>query len=268
MTRLHGHELHVAYDGPEDGAPVLLLHSSGLGGRQWGPYAASLASAGYRVVTPDLIGYGKSEAWRGAGPFHFHADLRAMEELARSFERPFALVGHSYGGLLALQLAAAQPPGRVRALVTYEPVAWGVAYAAGDDAALQKFVDDGFLDDAAGGSAAWMGQFVDFWNGAGAWDALGEGARAQMLKAGRKTFEEVVSLCFEWTPASHYTTVACPALVLHGDQSPAIEQSVCRLLAEAMPCAERRVIEGAGHFGIVRRAAELAPLLTEWLVAR
>lgn len=94
--------------------------------------------------------------------------------------------------------------------MVYEPVAWGVAYETGDDAALQSFVAAGFFDDARGGSAEWMGGFVDFWGGTGTWEALGEAGRAQMLKASRKTFEEVRALCFDFTPASAYASLGCP----------------------------------------------------------
>ena len=268
MPRLHGHDLHVAYDGPETGPKVLMLHSSGLTGRQWGPYAAELARAGHRTVVPDLIGYGKSQPWRGVGPFHFHADLAAMRELALALGEPFTLVGHSYGGLLALQVAATLPPGRLRALVVYEPVAWGVAYEPGDDAALQSFVAAGFFDDARGGSAEWMGGFVDFWGGTGTWEALGEAGRAQMLKASRKTFEEVRALCFDFTPASAYASLGCPTLVLCGSESPPMERRVCERLSEAIPGAEHKVVEGAGHLGVVRRATELAPMIAEWIAAK
>lgn len=110
-----------------------------------------------------------------------------------------------------------------------------------------------------------MGRFVDFWGGAGTWEQLGEPGRAQMLRAGRKTFEEVCSLCFEWTPASHYARVGCPALILHGSESPRIEQHLCELVTDALRHAEGHVVEGAGHLGAVQRAAELAPLVAEWL---
>lgn len=263
--RFHGHEIHVQRQGPEGGDVALLLHSSGLSGRQWRAYLDPLTRLGLRCVVPDLIGYGGSQAWRGQGPFHLHADLRTAAELASAERFPLVLVGHSYGGLLALQLAAELPPERVRAVVVYEPIAWGAAYAAGETEALQRFIDDGFFDDATGGSVEWMRRFVDFWNGPGSWAELSEAAQTQMMKAGRKTFEEVRSLCFEYTPASHYARITCPTLVLSGDQSPAIERRVCELIAEALPAGELLRVEGAGHLGVVRGAAELAPKIAAWL---
>ena len=89
-----------------------------------------------------------------------------------------------------------------------------------------------------------------------------------MLKASRKTFEEVRALCFDFTPASAYAAIGCPALVLCGSESPSIEQRVCERLAEAIPGAERKVVTGAGHLGVVRRAAELGPMISEWIAAK
>lgn len=263
MPRYHGHQLHVSVAGPEDGPVAVFIHSSGLSGRQWNRYAEAFVAAGYRVLVPDLIGQGESEPWRAEMPFHFHADLRAMEELVSEVAGPVTLVGHSYGGLLSLQLAAALPPDRLRALVVYEPVTWGVLHAE-DERALASFREDGFFDDALGGTEEWTRRFVDYWSGEGAYDALHEAARAQMNRSARKTFEEVRSLCYDWTPARHYAGIVCPTLVMHGTRSPAEAQRICALVAAALPDATLRPIEGAGHLGAVQLASTLAPLVLEW----
>ena len=268
VSRLHGHEFHVQSHGAGPGPTVMLLHSSGLSGRQWGAYLEPLAALGGPVLVPDLCGYGASEAFRGPGPFHYATDLAAMLELARSDARPLVLIGHSYGGLLALLLAAALPAQRLRALVVYEPVAWGALYREEGEALLEQLSADGFFDDAQGGTPAWMQRFVDFWSGPGSWDALGDAGRAQMLRSARKTFEEVRSLCFDWTPASAYAGIACPTLVMHGSASPHGEQRVCEIVASAIPRAELLTIEGAGHLGAVQRGRELAPRVAEWLRAK
>jgi pimeloyl-ACP methyl ester carboxylesterase len=217
------------------------------------------------VVVPDLCGYGGSQAFRGLGPFHYATDLGAMLELVRADERPLVLVGHSYGGLLALLMAAALPAERLRALVVYEPVAWGALYDREGEALLQELSSNGFFDDAQGGTPAWMQRFVDFWSGAGSWDALGDAGRTQMLRGARKTFEEVRSLCFDWTPASAYARIACPTLIMHGTESPRGEQRVCEILAASIPRAELLTIQGTGHMGAVQRGRELAPRVAEWL---
>ncbi len=79
---------------------VLLIHSSGFNARQWRRLAESLRD--YRVLMPNLLGY--DAPW--TGPFHFRQDV---EHLAAQLTEPAHIVGHSYGGFLALQLALARP---------------------------------------------------------------------------------------------------------------------------------------------------------------
>jgi pimeloyl-ACP methyl ester carboxylesterase len=72
-------------------------------------------------------------AWPPGKPFHFRQDV---ERLADMLDRAADVVGHSYGGLLGLQLALARPE-RVRSLALYEPVAFGVLGPADAEARAQ-----------------------------------------------------------------------------------------------------------------------------------
>src|SRR5580698_4343498 len=58
---IDGHKIHYYVRGPVSGAPIVLVH--GLGGRaeDWVNLAPFLEKAGYRVYTPDLLGFGQSE---------------------------------------------------------------------------------------------------------------------------------------------------------------------------------------------------------------
>ncbi|MAQ15872.1 MAG: alpha/beta hydrolase [Sandaracinus sp.] len=263
-VRLYGHEIALRTLGPEDGPPVLFLHSSGMSGRQWRGYARDAAERGYRVHLPDYIGCGGSEPWRGGGSFHFLADLRAMDELIRRIGQPVGLVGHSYGAFLAIQLATTLRES-IAALVVYEPVAWGVLYEQAEgDAFHQEQLDLGFFDDANGGSESWMKAFVEWWSGPGAWEAIGPNGRAQMMKSGRKTFEEVRSLGEDQTPALHYATITAPTLVMNGARSPIYARQAAERLTEVIPGAARQEID-AGHLAPMNAAALVAPPLHEWL---
>ncbi|NIR35218.1 MAG: alpha/beta hydrolase, partial [Actinobacteria bacterium] len=91
-----------------------------------------LGDRGWRAHVPDFIGCGRSEPWRGDGPFHYLADLRMADELIRRLGRPCTLVGHSYGAFLAIQLATTLGE-RIEKLAVWEPVAWGVLYEEGPE---------------------------------------------------------------------------------------------------------------------------------------
>lgn len=252
-----------------DGPVVVLLHSGGMSGRQWRRLASRLSSS-HRVVMPDLLGSGDNPLWPEEAPFEYPLDVAAVSELLDSVGAPAHLVGHSYGGLVALMLARARPED-VRSLTLYDPVAFGVLYASEDQAGLGDLERAGrdpiFLDDSRGGSEAWLEAFVDYWNGPGSWRALPAPARASFLRVGKKVYLEVRSLLGDRTAAAAYASIAAPTLLLGGERSPVAAQRVIALLAAALPDARAQVIAGAGHMGPITHAAELNELIASHIVA-
>jgi pimeloyl-ACP methyl ester carboxylesterase len=98
---------------------ALLIHSGGFTSRQWRKLGQRLAAT-HDVMAPDLIGYG-DEPWPPGVPFHYRQDvdrLIGMLESPDAAGRPADVVGHSYGGLLALQIALRRPD-LVRSLAAY-----------------------------------------------------------------------------------------------------------------------------------------------------
>jgi pimeloyl-ACP methyl ester carboxylesterase len=238
------------------GRPVVLVHSTGLSAQQWARLSVRLARR-RSVLAPDLLGYGRSEPWLDPDAFHFAEDVAVVAALLTELDEPAHLVGHSYGGLLALH-AALRDPSRVRSLALYEPVAFGVLHARGDREALDDLdradVDGTFFDPSGGGGPSWMRRFIEYWNGPGAFDALGEERRAALLATGRKAFLEVRSLLHDRTPPEAYAALACPTLLLAGSLSPLAARGVCRALAEALPRVSVETLEGAGHMAPVVQA--------------
>ncbi|MGH1356693.1 MAG: alpha/beta fold hydrolase [Thalassovita sp.] len=86
------------------GPLVLLLHGVGLRAEAWGPQIDALASAGFRVVAPDMLGHGESDlAPADATLADYVAPIAAL------VDQPAVVIGHSMGAMLALELAAGQP---------------------------------------------------------------------------------------------------------------------------------------------------------------
>ncbi|MEU9478012.1 alpha/beta fold hydrolase [Streptomyces sp. NPDC048191] len=107
----------IDYDdlGPSTGLPVLLIHGHPFNRTLWAPQARALSEAGYRVITPDLRGYGRSGVTPGKVFLSdFADDLAALlDHLA--IER--AVVGGvSMGGQITMEFQR-RHPGRVHALV-------------------------------------------------------------------------------------------------------------------------------------------------------
>ncbi|MCB9680618.1 MAG: alpha/beta hydrolase [Alphaproteobacteria bacterium] len=104
-----------------NGRTVVLLHGKNFSGAYWGPTVEALTGAGYRVVVPDQIGFGKSSK-PAAFQYTFHALAEATLDLLDALEVDrFAVVGHSMGGMLATRLALLHPD-RVEQLVLLNPI--------------------------------------------------------------------------------------------------------------------------------------------------
>jgi pimeloyl-ACP methyl ester carboxylesterase len=228
-----------------------MLHSGGMSSRQWRRLADALAPT-HHVVTPDFLGSGENPPWPHDAPFELGMELAPLEARIAELGQPVHLVGHSYGGLIALMLAQRQPD-RVRSLALYDPVAFGVVYRADDREGLADLaraeVDPVFTDAVRGGGDAWFEAFIDYWNGPGAWRNLTEPARTSFLRVGRKVFFEVMALMNERSPASAYAKIVAPALLLAGGRSPVAARRVVALLAAALPHARTLEVAEAGHMG-------------------
>lgn len=223
---------------------VVMLHSHGLDGGQWRKLSGDLVERGYRVLAPDLTGQGKSEPWPEPKPFAFGTDVERIAEL-----KPDHVIGHSYGGLVALHVAREVP---VRSLALFDPVAFSVLGDADRDA--RAILDA--LDFTWDQPERWLRTFVEFWSGAGAWDAMREPARAEFRRVGWVIREGVRSLMADHTPLSAFQ-LDVPALVMTGEHSPLPARRVVERLAHAMPRARHVVVPGVGHLGPVTQARDV-----------
>ncbi|WP_457147624.1 alpha/beta fold hydrolase [Mycobacterium sp. URHB0021] len=109
--------LHVHRYGPAGPAGILAVHGVTGHGQRWQTLATRYLPE-VAVVAPDLIGHGRS-SW--AAPWTIDANVAALADLADAeADGPVVVVGHSFGGALALNLAAARPD-LVASLVLLDP---------------------------------------------------------------------------------------------------------------------------------------------------
>jgi 4,5:9,10-diseco-3-hydroxy-5,9,17-trioxoandrosta-1(10),2-diene-4-oate hydrolase len=148
LVRVGAREIFLTEAGPAAGTPIVLLHGGGPGASGTSNYARNIdafADAGYRVLVPDLPGYGRSSKdLDQSDPF---GDLALfVRGLLDTLEIEKAhLVGNSYGGAAALRLALDRPD-RVSRLVLLGPGGIGTTRALptrGLGALLSYYTGDG-----------------------------------------------------------------------------------------------------------------------------
>lgn len=249
-------------------ATVVLLHGSGFSGAMWRSLADRLGDR-YNIVAPDLCGYGTAGGWCGRGPFRLvHEAVGVLAELG-PLAAPVHLVGHSYGGAVALHLARKRP-GMVRGLVLIEPVALNVL-RAGDEtdlAALGQIREVAAelgraltAGDYEGGCA----RFVDYWSGGGTWMAMPPARRDALIPRLGKVVIDFHAIFSEEGGLDELRYVPAGTLLLQGAMSPLPVRRISRLLAGALPEAELHIVPGAGHLLPMTHADEVNRLICDHL---
>ncbi|OON70206.1 alpha/beta fold hydrolase [Hymenobacter sp. CRA2] len=123
--RLEGQPLRMAYmdvpaAGKANGRTVMLLHGKNFFGAYWRGTVEALTKAGFRVVVPDQIGFGKSD--KPNIHYSFHQLARNTRQLLDTLGvKQAVVVGHSMGGMLATRFAIEYPAATER-LVLENPI--------------------------------------------------------------------------------------------------------------------------------------------------
>jgi pimeloyl-ACP methyl ester carboxylesterase len=242
----------VTYSATGSGEAVLLLHSSASSGAQWRSLREML-QASYRLVAPDLYGYGETEPWAGEAPLRLTDEAALADAVLAGCNGPIHLIGHSYGGAVGLRFAVEQPQ-RLLSLTLIEPVAFHLLRGAPIGTADHDLYDDvaeiaTAVSNAAvrGDDRGGMAKFIDYWSGAGAWMRVKPELQAVLTRCTAKVAQDFEATMTDPTPIDALRRIAVPTLVLRGSASPRPTRRIAELVVEALPRACLRTIEGAGH---------------------
>jgi pimeloyl-ACP methyl ester carboxylesterase len=231
--------------------PVVCLHSSGASSRQWLPLADVLGDTCH-VIAPDLFGHAKAPAWTGAPQHVFAADV---ERVARVLAGGAAhLVGHSYGGAVALHVALRYPE-RVRSVTVYEPVLFRLLrdFAPRSREACEA-ADVGLgvhRDLAAGLADVAARRFVDFWSGSGTFAALPDMQRQSIAKRMPTIAAHFAALWCDDTRLKRYAGLRMPVAFMMGKHTKAATRRIVELLRSAIAHATYEPMSAMGHMGPV-----------------
>jgi len=257
----HDHAIHYTERG-EAGPPVLLLHSTGVGSIQWMRFARKLRPR--KCLVPDFLAYSPSESWKHGGPPDWRVDLDAARQMLLAQTEPVDLVGHSYGGHIALHLAHDHPD-KVRRMALHEPIAWGILAEDGPAEIQEDFagiITRFFPESGPLPADTWLRLFVDYWNAPGVWQSLNDARQATWRERYPKVHAEVKHLCHDPHRIGHWAKVSTPTLITLSEEAPAHERVVCELLSEHMPHYTLASTPG-GHLAPISHSADVLPLFAQ-----
>ena len=241
-------------------ATVICLHSSASTGGQWAALRAQLEPE-VQVMTPDFYGHGAGPAWHGLDEDIVASDAARIASLAEAVPGGVHLVGHSYGGAIALRVALYHPE-CVTSVTVYEPVVFRLLfdYYGRRQPAAEVFEVAMEMrrrlrsDDAAGAAA----HFVDYWGGAGSWQRLSAGQQAGITKRTPVIVAHFAALANDTTRLAGYGSLRAPVLMLAGSEMRAPVRRIRELLRFALPNATVDTMTGMGHLGPITHASAVA----------
>ena len=267
MPTLNKDGLVVDYLVDGIGPPVVLVHSSVSGNKQWRRLVEVLRPT-YQCFAPNLLGYGLTVPWLGERRQTIDDAAEVVLALCEETSGPIRLVGHSWGASLALETAR-KLGDAVSHLALYEPALHGLLVGHSRGVALAESSKIYAAVQELGDAQRWMDLaevFTDYFNGDGTWAST-------PLERQRAVASQLPPNRHEWDAGSQSMTaqrfagVTARTLILRGSLTRLAPRETVEILCEAFPHWRMREIEGAGHMGPLTHSAlinaELAAFLAE-----
>ena len=269
MPTLRVNGIEVAYRDEGRGQSVVLAHSSSSFSGQWRPLIEHLCDR-YRVLAPDLIGYGGTGAWPEGRDDLFADEIAIVEAMVALGGAPAHLVGHSYGGGICARAALGRPE-RARSLTVIEPVMFHLLAEPDDRAAhaeIRKIFEDVTRRIADGRADAAAEGFLGYWVGPGAYAALPP-ERRNLVR------DSMAKLALEWPfcidrggpTRTDLTGLRTPTLVLMGAETTRAAAAVVDIVRGCLPDHTTAEIAGAGHMSPITHAHAVNALIEAHIVS-
>jgi len=259
-------DMHIGSRMEGHGPAIVLLHSSMASKSQWRSLMERMRGS-HRLIAIDLHGYGDSAMPTCGERFSLLDEVRLVQsKLAQLLEprESFHLVGHSFGGGVALRLAHADPE-RVRSLSLYEPTAFHLLDRG--DAALREIEAVADATQAAmrnGRVADATELFIDYWSGKSAYAALPASRQALLASLLPKVPLDFQALLNDPLRPSDYRHIAVPACLIAGRHSPDCAHAIVSVLAAVLADRETHEVD-AGHMAPLTHPEVVNPIIDEFI---
>ena len=239
----------ISYREAGAGPVILALHGIGGGSASWAGQFAGLAGR-FRFIAWDAPGYGGSDPLPGEAPTAA-AYAGAAAALLDALEIPRVhLLGHSLGGLIAAAFAR-NHPGRVLSLVLADPAA---GYAKAREEVRREMLEGRLEAMAAHGPEGVAERRSREVLSAAAPEWAVRRVRGVFAQVRPDGYAQAARMLHGADIHADAAEVAAPALVMCGSEDTVTPEKICRRVAESLPGAGYRTLEGLGHAGYVEGA--------------
>ena len=254
----------IDYEVCGSGPTVVLVPGSCSTGAAWRPLISAWDNR-LRCVTTSLLGYGKTAERRTAHDTSISHEADALEwVIRRASGGSVHLVGHSFGGLVALAVALRNRV-RLASLVIIEAPAVELLRERGEQQHYCAFrrMTETYFAAYENGDAEAIAAMIDFYGGAGTFASWPPRVRAYAVQTTAVNILDWASAYGFPLSAASLATIEIPTLVLRGGASHPAMQRANGLLFECMNRAALATIDGAAHFMIATHAGEVGRLIGE-----
>jgi haloalkane dehalogenase len=263
--------LRLAHVDEGDGAPVVMWHGEPTWSYLWRKLIPPVVEAGFRVIAPDLPGFGRSDKPMDVDWYSYDRHVAAGAALLEELDvRDATFVVHDWGGPIGLRLAVEHPERVSRLVIMDTGLFTGRQRMSDAWRAFREFVER--TEDLPVGMLVRRACATDPGDEiAAAYEAPFPSVAS---KAGTRAFPLMMPLTPEdpGAEAGHRTLQALrdddrPTLMLWADSDPILPITTGERFASAIGQPPPRVIEGASHFLQEDRGEELGAIVAEWLVS-
>jgi pimeloyl-ACP methyl ester carboxylesterase len=254
-------DTRVDYDDIGQGPTVVLVPGSCSTGAAWRPIIAHWTNR-FRCVTTSLLGYGATAERRSAATADIAQEVEIVETVIRRAGHPVHLVGHSFGGLVALAVALRRPD-LLRSLTILEAPAPEILRRCGEDDHYRSFrqMSSAYVSAFQAGQSDAIAAMIDFYGGPGTFAAWPQRVRDYAIATtAANLMDWSCAYGFDLTPQL-LARVSAPTLVVYGESSHPAPQRANELLGRSIPGGRIAVIPGAAHFMIATHARDVAQLV-------
>jgi pimeloyl-ACP methyl ester carboxylesterase len=257
---------NIDYTEAGTGCPVVLVHSSVSGNKQWRSLTEALKDR-YRVLAINLFGYGDTTPWPGDEVQTLADQADLVLALGSDSGGPLYIVGHSFGGSVALK-AALRLGDKVAGLVLLEPNPFYLLYQHGREAAFEEVSGLRNHVKQYGATGDWpkvARHFADYWIGDGTWERMPAKRRRAFLNGLPPIFYEWDAVMNEKTTIDTWAKLPAETLIVSAAATKRPIREIVELFVEACPHWSFVEITGGGHMAPLFQPDLVNPIIREFL---